>query len=131
MLEKVAQRLAAWGYEVTRSQEGEAQTADEIAITFLISKTDKYIKNYCNIAEVPEELEESEIDMIAIDFLKQKAVSGGLDTTGLRVDGISSISEGDASVSYSSGSSVTLPAVYEQISDRFEADLLPFRRMRW
>ena len=109
----------------------ETPTPDELQIQFIIEKTEAYIKNYCNISEVPEELEKSEIDMVAIEFLKEKALAGGLDVSSLRTDAISSITEGDVTVSYASGSSISLPTVYGSIRSRFEADLLPFRRMRW
>ena len=124
MLDVIVTRLAGWGYEATE--------ADQVIIQLLIDKTDQYIMNYCNVASVPDELEEAEIDMIAIEFLKQAAISGGLDTTGLRVDGISSITEGDASVSYaSSGSVLNLSALYGAIKQSFDAELLPFRKLRW
>lgn len=131
MLQKIKDRLKMWGYEVAESEEPNTLTPDETAIQFLIAKTEEHIKNYCNISEVPEELEYSEIDMVCIEFLKEKALSGGLETSGLQIDAISSITEGDVSVSYASGSSISLPAIYASISSRFESDLLPFRRMRW
>ena len=131
MLQKIKERLLAWGYEVAESEEPETLTPDETAIQFLIAKTEAYIKNYCNIDEVPEELEYSEIDMICVEFLNGKALSGGLEASSLRIDAISSITEGDVTVSYASGSSISLPTAYSRISSKFEADLIPFRRMRW
>lgn len=109
----------------------ETPTADELQILFLIAKTEAHIKNYCNIQEVPEELEYSMIDMVAIEFLKDKAMAGQLDTSSLQIENITSITEGDVAVSFASGSSITLPVIYGSISSKFEADLLPFRRMRW
>lgn len=111
--------------------EEETPTQDELQIQFIIAKTEAYIKNYCNINEIPEELEQSEIDMVAIEFLKEKALAGGLDTSSLRADAISSITEGDVTVSYASGASISLPNIYGSMKARFESDLIPFRRMRW
>ena len=156
MLQKIKERLQMLGYSFTQpeepaadpeenSEEQEEQTVpaetgdpeeetptpDELQIQFIIEKTEAYIKNYCNISEVPEELEKSEIDMVAIEFLKEKALAGGLDTTSLRAEAVSSITEGDVTVSLASGSSISLPTIYGSIRARFESDLIPFRRMRW
>ena len=77
------------------------------------------------------ELEETEIDMICVEFLKGKALSGGLDLSEIQIDSISSITEGDVSVSYSGGSTFVLSQHYEDMKRKFEADLIPFRAMRW
>lgn len=123
MLEKIEDRLEAWGYTSGES--------DSTAIEFLINKTENYIRNFCNIEEIPESLIEAEIDMICLDFLKSKALYGGLDTTGIQIESIASITEGDASVSYNGGSSSTLSKMYDETRARFEADMMPFRRLRW
>ena len=123
MLEKIEQRLIGWGYTM--------EDIDFFAVEFLISKVENYIHNYCNIAETPKELEETEIDMICVEFLKGKALSGGLDLSGIQIDSISSITEGDVSVSYSGGSTCVLSQHYEDMKRKFEADLIPFRAMRW
>jgi hypothetical protein len=123
MLEKIAARLLGWGYE--------AVEADTFVLEFLISKTENHIRDFCNIEDIPESLEQSEIDVICADFLGEKALSGGLDLSGITIESIASITEGDASVSYSGGSAFTLSKVCDAIKRKFEEDLMPFRAMRW
>lgn len=123
MLEKITARLAGWGYEVVEG--------DTFALEFLIAKTENHIRDFCNIEEIPESLEQSEIDVICADFLGEKALTGGLDLAGITIESIASITEGDASVSYSGGSAFTLSKVCEEKRRKFEEDLMPFRAMRW
>lgn len=123
MLQKIEQRLQGWGYTMEES--------DSFAVQFLIDKTENYIRNFCNITTIPESLEQAEIDMICVEFLKEKAISGGLDASGIKMDSIASITEGDASVSYSGGSTFVLSKFYDDMKGKFEADLMPFRRLRW
>jgi hypothetical protein len=124
MLQKIKQRLEAWGYTATSDEDDMLQ--------FLIDKTEAHIRNFCNIPEVPEELEEAEVDMIAIEYLKERAAAGELDDAKLSICGVSSITEGDVTTSFSaSGASVTLPELYNSASRKFDAELMPFRRLRW
>ena len=123
MLQKIEQRLLSWGYTM--------EDFDFYAVEFLIDKTENYILNFCNIAKIPESLEQAEIDMICVEFLKGKALSGGLDLSGIQMDSISSITEGDVTVSYSGGSKFVLSEYYESMKKKFEEDLMPFRAMRW
>ena len=124
MLRTVKARLAFMGYELS--------AGDDTALIFLIGKTDDHIKNYCNIDEVPEELKRSEADMIALEFLNTKAASGSLDESDISMDKVTQISEGDTSVSFANDSGCwTLGSMYQAMKRKFDADLLPFRRMRW
>ena len=123
MLQKVIARLADVGYMVSDDENA--------ALTFLIGKTEEYIKNYCNIAEVPAELEYAEIDAIAAEYLSNRAMYGGLDDTAIKLSKISSVTEGDTSVSYADDGSITVNAWYETSRRALELDMLPFRRLRW
>lgn len=123
MLQKVIARLADMGYMVSED--------DNSALTFLIGKTEEYIKNYCNIDAVPAELEHAETDAIAAEFLSNKAMYGGLDDTGLKLGRVTSVTEGDTSVSYADDGALTVNAWYEASRRALELDMLPFRRLRW
>lgn len=123
MLQKVIARLADMGYMVSED--------DDSALTFLIGKTEEYIMNYCNIDAVPAELEHAETDAIAAEFLSNKAMYGGLDDTGLKLGRVTSVTEGDTSVSYADDGALTVNAWYEASRRALELDMLPFRRLRW
>lgn len=119
----IDRRLEGWGYETGGD--------DDETLDFLIRKTEHYIKAFCNIDEIPEELLEAEIDMIALEFLKGKAAYGGLEGSSIQITGVSSISEGDVSLSYSGTSAFTLSGIYDAAKLQFERDLMPYRRLRW
>lgn len=108
-----------------------ASAADDTALVFLIGKTDDYIKNYCNIDEVPRSLEKAEADAIATEFLMTKALHGGLDGTGINVKSVASVTEGDASVSYATGEAGSLDVTYQAAKKQLDLDMLPFRELRW
>ena len=123
MLQAVIQRLADIGYEVS--------DGDKTALTFLIGKTDDYIRNYCNVSEVPKQVRRSEADAVAAEFIAAKAMSGGLDDSAINVSSVSQVSEGDTSVSYSNDGTGSFNAFYAEAKRRLDTDMLPFRRMRW
>lgn len=123
MLQKVIIRLADMGYMVSDD--------DTAALTFLIGKTEEHIKNYCNIEEVPAELEHAEIDAVAAEFLSNMAMYGGLDGTAIKLSKVTSVTEGDTSVSYADDGVNTVNAWCETSRRVLELDMLPFRRLRW
>jgi len=120
MLNKIIARLGQLGYT--------AVAADNAHITSILTKVEADIENFCNISEVPDELEADIIEMVAYQFLMDKSLSGGL--TGINIKGISSITEGDTTVSYSEDKS-SLASLYANVKESFERALIPFRKMRW
>lgn len=124
MLESITERLAFYGYEPS--------VEDETALTFLLSKTEDHVKNFCNLTTVPEELKSTVVECVTLEFLQALSLSGHLDDVNITVDKVSSISEGDVSISYASNSSKqTLSDACEKAKNQLDAELLPFRRMRW
>lgn len=125
MLQRVKKRLTTLGYE-------ETSAADDVALTFLIGKTDEHIRNYCNIDEVPGEIKRAEVDAIAAEFLFTKSMSGKLDNVDIVIQKIASVNEGDTSVSYfASDGTITLMDFYNATKKALEIDMGPFRCMRW
>ena len=125
MLQRVKKRLTTLGYE-------ETSAADDVALTFLIGKTDEHIINYCNIDEVPGAIKRAEVDAIVAEFLFTKSMSGKLDDMDIVTQKISSVTEGDASVSYdANGGVATLMDFYNTAKKALEIDMEPFRCMRW
>ena len=121
----VAIRLQTLGYNI---DEG-----DNAALVYVINGTEQYIKNYCNISEIPDELYYVAVDMAAGTMLKTK-FSTGADTCkdiDFISDGIKSITEGDVSVTYSdSGGSFNR---YEKLIDSLlsrKSELIKYRKLR-
>ena len=124
MLESITERLAFYGYEPS--------VEDETALTFLLSKTVNHVKDFCNLTIVPGELESTMVECVTLEFLQALSLSGRLDDVNITVDKVSSISEGDVSISYDSSSSKqTLSDACEKAKQQLDAELLPFRRLRW
>ena len=87
------------------------------------------IKNFCNIEEIPEELDYEWANAVCADFLRMKLSTGSLEN----VSGIvKSITEGDTTISYSE-SGTPESQLLECIS-RMALDisgLVRFRKMVW
>lgn len=87
------------------------------------------IKNFCNINEIPEELDYEWANAVCADFLKMKLSTGGLENVAQIVK---SIQEGDTTISYSeSGTpeSQLLECITKMGLDL--SGLVRFRKMVW
>lgn len=126
--EDVVERLTALGYSL---EEG-----DTLSLQFVISDVEQYIKNFCNIKEIPEELYCVAVDMAAGKLLKAKQAIGTNVCEGVDFenDNIKQIAEGDVSITYNSDSSNSATARYNALIDSLcnrDSELLAFRRLRW
>lgn len=123
----VVERLNTLGYNLNEG--------DIVTLQFAINGTEQYIKNFCNISDIPKELYYVAVDMAAGTLLKTKR-SIGIDTLegiDLESDNIKSISEGDVSITYNSDSSNSATARYNTLLDKLcnrKNELIPFRKMR-
>ncbi|MBR5467931.1 MAG: hypothetical protein IKU80_01740 [Firmicutes bacterium] len=88
------------------------------ALEFVYDYAERLIKNYCGIEEIPEELEETLLDM-ACEIAKKCAY--GEDGQG---GSVKSIKEGDVSVSFGGDDG------FLGLKD-FEKQLMAFRRLKW
>lgn len=108
---------------------------DEDHISFELSKTINYVKNYCNITEIPSILNLRIIDRVCADFLYYKKNSGSLE--GFNYDAvIKSIKEGDTQIQYAVGQGEDTPenrfdAFVKQLERGFDKWISPWRRLRW
>lgn len=126
--EDVVERLSTLGYNLNNG--------DTDSLNYAITSTENYIKNFCNIADIPLELYTVAVDMAAGNILRTKWDTGinvcdGVDFEG---DNIKSIAEGDVSITYNSDNSVSASAKYDALLDRLcnrDNELLAFRRVRW
>lgn len=125
--EQVVERLAQLGYTTS--------TEDADQIEFETTKTLNYVKNYCNITEIPEILDLRIIDRICADFLYYKKNSGSLEGFNYDVV-IKQIKEGDTTISYAVGQGEDTPenrfdAFVKQLERGFDKWITPHRRLRW
>ena len=125
--EQVIDRLNMLGYTATES--------DTYQIDFELTKILNYVKNYCNITEIPEILDPRIIDRICSEFLFYKKNSGQLATFDYDAV-IKELKEGDTTVKYANGQDGATP---ESRFDNFVKQLergmdnwcVPYRRLRW
>lgn len=125
--EEVVERLAQLGYKTS--------TEDADQIEFETTKILNYVKNYCNITEIPEILDLRIIDRICADFLYYKKNSGSLEGFNYDVV-IKQIKEGDTTISYAVGQGEDTPenrfdAFVKQLERGFDKWITPHRRLRW
>lgn len=123
----IIDRLNQLGYIATEK--------DKPQIKFELKKILNYVKNYCNITEIPEILDPRIIERVCADFLFYKKNSGALN--GFNYDAvIKSIREGDTQISYAVGQGEDTPesrfdAFVKNLERGFDKWITPYRRLRW
>lgn len=126
--EDVVERLNTLGYNLNEG--------DTVTLQFAINGTEQYIKNFCNINEIPSELYYVAVDMAAGTLLKTKQSIGVdvSDSIDFSNTGVSSIKEGDVTVEFSTGDSNSTVNLFNALLDRLckrDNELLAFRKVRW
>jgi hypothetical protein len=124
MLEDVKSRLVSLNYTPTE--------ADTWILNFFIQKVENYIKNDCNISEIPEGLHQVAVDMAAGEFLLSKKSIGQL--TGFDLDAaVKSITEGDTNVSFdiSHSPEQRLDALILYLMNHGKGQLASYRCIKW
>lgn len=125
--EQVIKRLKMLGYVATQE--------DYDHIDYEMTKILNYVKNYCNITNIPEILDPRITDRICSDFLYYKKNSGSLE--GFNYDAvIKSIKEGDTTLTYAVGQGEDTPenrfdAFVRTLERGFDKWITPHRRLRW
>jgi hypothetical protein len=125
--EHIVKRLGQLGYVV--------KEADKDSIEFELDKILNYVKNYCNITEIPTIVEPRIIDRVCSDFLFYRKNSGSLE--GFNYDAvIKSIKEGDTTITYAVGQGEDTPenrfdAFVKSLERGFDKWITPHRRLRW
>lgn len=125
MLEAIKNWLVFFGYTVTPE--------DEWALEFINERTENYIKDQCNLSEVPEGLFQMAVDLSIGDFLRRKKTTGGLADFDLEA-AIETVKEGDTSITYS-GKTMTdeqrLDALIAKLTAINHNQLARYRRIAW
>lgn len=125
--QNVIDRLKQLGYNYTET--------DNEQIDFELEMTLNYVKNYCNITEIPEILDKRITDRACAYFLFYKKNSGSLD--GFNYDAvIKSIKEGDTTLTYAVGQGEDTPenrfdSFVKSLERGFDKWITPHRRLRW
>lgn len=91
-------------------------------LEFILEDVEEMVKNYCNVPTIPEQLN-STILRMAIDLYKNES----LGSEDIALGSISSISEGDTSVSYRSSAS----EFKESLLKDYKSQLNRYRKLRW
>ena len=125
--DNIVDRLKQLGYTATAE--------DDKAIQFELTKILNYVKNYCNITNIPEILDPRIIDRVCSEFLFYKKNSGSLE--GFNYDTvIKSIKEGDTTLTYAVGQGEDTPenrfdSFVKHLERGFDKWITPHRRLRW
>ena len=115
---QVANKLKLLGYDIP---DGENEILE-----ILIDEVRDYILNYCNIAE----LNSCWVSLVCQKYLQNKLALG--DMEGVENGNISSISEGETSISYDNSNSSI--ARMQKLIDKLgkaENQLISFRKVKW
>lgn len=127
----VIERLKHFGYVATDS--------DYETIDFELEKTLNYVKNYCNITEIPDILDLRIVDRVCAYFLYNKKNSSSADDPDNNFNYeavIKEIKEGDTTVKYAVDENTTSPdnrydSFLKSLERGFDKWITPHRRVRW
>ncbi len=110
------------------------QANDAFGLAFIARKEELKILNYCHIAEMPLELYPMLCDRTCGQYLYGQKQTGLLNIETLDLSGaLSSITEGDVSLSFRSGASDAekLDALLDLMMETGKEQLACFRRIKW
>jgi len=123
---EIQDRLKSFGYEY-------AEDEDKSGIDFCIAKVEAEIKNFCNIRKIPKELKWVLIDMVVGEYFFMRK-NAGLSLGSIEIKPvISSINEGDVSVSYVNDGSneKRFDKLINDLINGHESSLIRYRKMVW
>lgn len=107
-------------------------SADDFYLVFAVESTIQDILNFCNLKEIPKELEHVVIRRVLAKILDFKLQTSGADSINIE-KGIRSITEGDVSISYdiSLDRGVLLSKFIKDGLNYGMDNLYSFRDFRW
>ena len=122
----VLNRLTSFGYP--------PKETDAWELSFVMSDVENRIKNSCNTTSIPEGLFNIAVDMVCGQFLMIHKNSGRLELSDLDLSGaITSISEGDVSISFDANSTdeQKFNQLVNYLMTKGEGDFVCYRKLRW
>ena len=126
-IEAVLKRLVSFGYNLNGG-------ADGCVLAFAIQKVESHIKNSCNVTDIPDGLFFNAVDRVCGEFLYSKKQTGQLELEGLDLSAaIASISEGDTSISFNTGTSdeERFNLLLSWLINSGEGDFVCYRKLKW
>lgn len=107
-------------------------SADDFYLVFAVESTIRDILNFCNLKEIPKELEHVVIRRVLAKILDFKLQTSGADSINIE-KGIRSITEGDVSISYDTSldRGVLLSKFIKEGLNYGMDNLYSFRDFRW
>lgn len=105
---------------------------DDFTLLFLIQSITQDILNYCNLKELPKELEHAVVRRVVANLLNSKLQTSGEGSIEVE-KGIKSITEGDVSVSYDTSldKGVLISSFIKDNLNYGMDNLYSFRDFRW
>lgn len=122
----VINRLTSFGYLPIEN--------DSWELSFVMLKVENEIKNSCNITSIPEGLFTVAVDMICGEFLLGRKNTGKLDISTLDLGGaITSITEGDVSVSFDTNSTdeQKFNQLMNYLMTKGKGEFVCYRKLSW
>lgn len=127
LTELVLKRLDSFGYE--------PKEEDAFIIGFSVQKVENYIKDECNITDIPEGIINAAVDMSCGEILDTLYRTGKLDTGSIALDGaIASVTLGDATVSFDNtvaDNSGTFTALIGSLKNSGKGCFACYRTVKW
>lgn len=125
--EMVLTRLEQLGYVV--------KTTEYEAVSFELDTILDYVKNYCNITEIPKVLDNRIVDRVCSAFLFNQKNAGNLEGFNYEI-AVKQLKEGDTTIQYANGQGEDTPesrfdSLVKQLERGFDKWLTPHRRLRW
>ena len=125
-VESVINRLISFGYP--------PKDVDLWELSFIMLDVENRIKNSCNTTSIPEGLNCIAVDMICGQFLMNRKNSGRLELSNLDLSGaITSITEGDVSISFDAGSTdeQRFNQLINYLMTKGEGEFVCYRKLKW
>ena len=125
-VESVINRLISFGYP--------PKDVDLWELSFIMLDVENRIKNSCNTTSIPEGLNCVAVDMICGQFLMNRKNSGRLELSNLDLSGaITSITEGDVSISFDAGSTdeQRFNQLMNYLMTKGEGEFVCYRKLKW
>ncbi len=125
-VESVINRLISFGYP--------PKDVDLWELSFIMLDIENRIKNSCNTTSIPEGLNCVAVDMICGQFLMNRKNSGRLELSDLDLNGaITSITEGDVSISFDAGSTdeQRFNQLMNYLMTKGEGEFVCYRKLKW
>lgn len=122
----VINRLSSFGYLPIEN--------DSWELSFAMLSVENNIKNSCNTTSIPEGLFTVAVDMICGEFLMGRKNSGRLDISTLDLGGaITSITEGDVSVSFDANSTdeQKFNQLVSYLMTKGKGEFVCYRKLSW